>query len=277
MKPLIWTIDMIYFLGVILVLILLYLLSIRGRVGFTDFKNFKNTRFAHRGLHGDGVPENSLSAFKSAVENGYGAELDVHMTKDGKLVVIHDASLLRTVGIDLRVEDLTLSELSKFTLEGTEEKIPTLKEVLELFEGKQPLIIELKTVKNAHKLCFLTASMLKSYKGIYCIESFDPRCVLWFKKYSPETVRGQLSENHFKSKNSPLNSILKLVMTFILTNFLTKPDFVSYRFRDRNNLSFKICTKLYGVQGVTWTVRGDEIEKSESENLIPIFEKVKRQ
>ncbi len=264
---------MIYFLAVLFVLFLFYVFATSGRVGFADFSAFKGVRFAHRGLHGNGVPENSLWAFKRAVERGYGSELDVHLLADGELAVIHDHSLKRTAGADVKVEDLTIKELNDYRLEGTAEKIPTLKEVLDLYGGKAPLIIELKPTKNnVEKLCLNTAYLLKSYRGKYCIESFDPRCVKWFKKHCSGIIRGQLSQNFLKSKNSKMPAILKFAMTFLLSNFLTKPDFIAYKFDDRNNISFKICTKLHKIQGVSWTVKGNDINISENENLIPIFE-----
>ncbi len=267
---------MIYLLILIPALILLYLFALAGRVGFADFKNFKNVRFAHRGLYGDGVPENSLWAFKRAVEYGFGAELDVHLLADGNLAVIHDSSLKRTAGVDVKIENLTLADLDKYRLEGTDEKIPTLKEVLAIFENRRPLIIELKADgDNVDRLCLATAMLLKNYRGKYCVESFDPMCVRWFKRHCPQVIRGQLSENYFKNKRSKLPLILKIALTFLITNLFTRPDFIAYRFEDRKNLSFKICTELYKLQGVAWTVKGNEISISEKENLIPIFEEKK--
>lgn len=273
----IWMIDMMYILIVIAVLILLYVYALSGRTGFTDFRDFKNIRFAHRGLHGDGVPENSLMAFKSAIDGGYGSELDIHLLADGELAVIHDHSLKRTANADVNIEELTVEDLNKYCLEGTTEKIPTLKEVLALYDGKYPLIIELKpTNENYQQLCLTAACLLKKYKGKYCIESFDPRCVRWFKKHSPQIIRGQLSKNHLKSKNSKLSFFSKVVMTLLLTNFLTKPDFVAYKFDDRNSLSFRICTKFHKLQGVAWTIKSEgNIVLAEKENLIPIFEEKK--
>lgn len=268
---------MIYLLIIIAVLIIFYIYAISGRVGFADFSEFKKVRFAHRGLHGNGVPENSLWAFKRALDKGYGSELDIHLLADGELAVIHDHSLKRTALRDINIEDLTLEELGNYFLEGTTEKIPTLKEVLDLYDGKLPLIIELKsTADNVEKLCLNTAYLLKSYKGKYCVESFDPRCVKWFKKHSPQIIRGQLSQNYFKAKNNKFSFFIKIVMTNLLTNFLTKPDFVAYRFDDRNCLSFKICTRLHKLQGVGWTIRGEQnIVLAEKENVIPIFEQKK--
>ena len=268
---------MIYLLIVIAVLIILYIYALSGRAGFADFQEFKKVRFAHRGLHGKGVPENSLWAFRRALDRGYGIEFDVHLLKDGELAVIHDHSLKRTAFKDVNIEDLTLEELNGYRLEGTTEKIPTLKEVLELYDGKLPIIVELKsTSDNVDKLCLNTAYLLKGYGGKYCVESFDPRCVRWFRKYSPQIIRGQLSQNHFKAKNNKFSFFIKIVMTYLLTNFLTKPDFVAYKFEDRDCLSFKICTKLHKLQGVGWTIIGEEnIALAEKENIIPIFEEKK--
>lgn len=269
-------IDMFIVL-IILLLVLLYILALMGRIGFTDFKDFKPFLFTHRGLYGRGIPENSISAFKRAVENGYGAEFDVHLTADGDLVVIHDHSLKRTAGVELQVEELTLKEIKKFNLENTDQLIPSFKEVLDVFGGKYPLIIELKNTKNnVPELCSTVVSQLEHYNGAYCVESFDPRCVLWFKKNHPQIIRGQLSENYFKSKNSKLSFFIKFAMTFLLTNFINKPDFVAFRFEHRNNISFKICTKLLKMQGVWWTIRKrEDIEIALKENIIPIFEETK--
>lgn len=256
------------------ILFLLYLFILSGRVGFTDFKDFKATRFAHRGLFGNGIPENSLKGFQNAIDNGYGAELDIHLTKDGKLAVIHDSSLLRTAGIDQKIEDLTLSEAQGYNLEGTNEKIPDFEEVLALFENKYPLIIELKSENNnIDALCSKTAEVLDNYKGIYCIESFDPRCVRWFYKNRPSVIRGQLSANFFKYKNSNRTFFQKFAMTLLLPNFLTKPDFIAFDFNHKNALSFRLATELLKLQKVGWTIKNKaDIKTAIKENIIPIFE-----
>lgn len=135
----------------------------------------KHYRYAHRGYHDKPtIPENSMAAFRRAVERGWGAELDVHLMKDGNLAVIHDSSLKRTAGADVCIEDLTESELGQYYLEESSEQIPLLPEVLELFEEKTPLIIELKSERGNHaELSEAVAKLLDTYKGDYCIESFD--------------------------------------------------------------------------------------------------------
>lgn len=259
-------------LAVLLLLFLIYLLLLGGRVGFADFSEFKKQPIAHRGLYGNGIPENSLWAFKNAIEHGFGAELDVHLTKDGKLVVIHDSSLLRTAGSDVCVEDLTLTEIKQYNLENTQEKIPEFSEVLNLFEGNYPLIVEIKSTEKSYaELCLKTAEMLRNHNVTYCIESFDPRCVRWFYKNRPNVIRGQLSTNFLKSKN--MGFAKKFALSFLITNFLTKPDFVAFNFSWRRFLSFRLATGLLKIQGVGWTIRTpDDIKTAQNENIIPIFE-----
>ena len=133
------------FLAVILLLVIAFLFSIRGRRGHALLPQLRQWHYAHRGLHNEARPENSMSAFRAALEKGYGIELDVHLMRDGNLAVIHDSLLQRTTGAQGRIEDLTEQELPNYHLEGTSETIPTLKQVLQLFDGKAPMIIELKT------------------------------------------------------------------------------------------------------------------------------------
>ena len=266
----------IFLISAIVVFGLFYIMTLRGRVGFADWEQFKGFYFAHRGLHNNSTaPENSMEAFRKAKEKGYGAELDVHLLSDGGLAVIHDSSLLRTAGVDIKIEELTERDLKNYFLEGTAETIPTLTEVLSLFDGKAPLIIEIKSDgKNFAELCRRVSEELKKYNGTYCIESFDPRCVYWFARNCPQVVRGQLSENYFRNKDSKVPFALKVLMTNLTTNFLTKPDFIAYRFKDRAHLSCRICLGLWKMQGVGWTItEQSDIEKAQKENIFPIFEK----
>lgn len=251
----------------------IYVLSVRGRRGHPGLEALRGWRYAHRGLHDDARPENSMAAFRAALKEGYGIELDVHLLKDGNLAVIHDSLLKRTTGAEGKIEDLTTQELSSYYLEGTLETIPTFQQVLDLYAGKAPIIVELKAVDGNHGILTETACrMLESYRGVYCIESFDPRCILWLKKNRPELIRGQLSENFVAGKGK-LPWILKLIMTHQLGNFLVMPDFVAYKFADRRTLSNMLVRKLWGVQGVTWTIQSQrELNTAEKEGWIPIFE-----
>lgn len=252
--------------------VLMFLLAIGGRKGFADWENLGAKPFAHRGLHDEEKPENSLAAFKAAKEKGFGAEFDVHLLKDGTLAVFHDSDLKRMTGKEGIVEDLTADRLQEFHLSGTEETIPTFDDVLSVFQGGEPLVIELKHHKsNAAALCRAVCERLDSFNGVYCIESFDPRCVLWLKKNRPDIVRGFLAQSPKSYEN--LSGVLKLLLGNLLLNFLISPDFVAYKFADRRNLSFKLCTKSGKVKGVLWTiVDKSEFDKATSEDCLSIFE-----
>ena len=261
-------------LSLLLLTAVLFVLSTRCRKGHPGLESLRGWSYAHRGLHGNGIPENSMAAFQAALDGGYGIELDIHLLKDGNLAVFHDDTLDRTTGKPGRLEDLTAEDLANYPLEGTEELIPLFSQVLELFDGKAPLIVELKPVGGNHAaLTKAVCDLLDGYKGTYCLESFDPRCIHWLKKHRPDLIRGQLTENFVANKQSPLPMILKLILTLQLENFLVRPDFVAHRFADRKTLSMFLVRKLWGAQGVTWTLKTqEEHDAAVSEGYLPIFE-----
>lgn len=260
--------------GTLLTLFILYFLLLRCRHGHKRLAQLQGWDYAHRGLHGNGVPENSMEAFRLALEGGYGIELDVHLMADGHLAVIHDSSLKRTAGTDVCIEDLTVADLAAYRLEGTDEAIPLFKDVMALYEGKAPMIVELKPERGNHAaLSKAVCEILEDYQGIYCLESFDPRVIHWLRKNWPCQCRGQLSENFFCSPKSKLAPYLKFVMTHLLSNFLAVPDFVAYKFADRKHLGVWMARHLWGAQGVTWTVRSQEDhDTAKKEGWLVIFE-----
>ena len=261
-------------LVIVLILALAWVLAVQGRSNHPGMQALRGWSYAHRGLHSENVPENSMAAFKAALDSGYGIELDVHLLKDGNLAVMHDSLLNRTTGEAGRIEDLTTEDITKYHLGGTEETIPEFMDVLTLFNGKAPMIVELKPEDGNHALLAETAcKMLGTYKGVYCIESFDPRCIAWLKKNRPDIIRGQLSENFFRDRTD-LSDGLKFLLTHNLLNFYSRPDFIAYKFADRDHtISNRICRKLWQVQGVSWTLRSKEdYDTAVQEGWLPIFE-----
>ena len=260
--------------GILVVLFLLYAFALRCRKGHSGLEALRGWNYAHRGLHGQGIPENSMAAFREALEGGYGIELDVHLMADGNLAVIHDPSLKRTAGVDVHIEDLTLADLDNYRLEGTDEKIPTLPQVLALYDGKAPMIVELKPERNNHAaLTKAVCDLLDGYHGVYCLESFDPRCIHWLRKNRPELIRGQLGEDFVRNPKSKLPTALKWALTLQLENFLVVPDFVSYKFADRKKLGIFLARKLWGAQGVSWTITSQaDLDAAVREGWLPIFE-----
>lgn len=258
--------------GILVVLIAVYLFMICPRVFHKpDVSAFYGVHYAHRGLFDNksNAPENSLNAIRKAVEAGYGIEFDVQLSKDDIPVVFHDASLKRVCGIDGNVWEYTLEELQKIKLADSDQTIPTFEEVLKVVNGKVPLIIEYKMDRVDTKVCELGNKVLENYQGPYCIESFHPFAVKWYKENRPDVVRGQLSENYAREGRHALH--LK-VMTYLLTNFMTRPDFIAYCHRDADNLSRRICRKL-GALSVTWTIKSqEEYEKAKQHFDLFIFD-----
>ena len=237
-------------------------------------------RYAHRGLHDNQTPapENSLAAFRIARDWGYGSELDVHLTKDGQLAVIHDSDLRRACGVDGIVEDKTLAELQELRVFGTKETIPSFEEVLDAYEAGAgecpPLVVELKTHgSNYVALTQRVLVALDTHEVPYCLESFDPRVLWWLRRNRPEIVRGQLSENFPLDKESDLGFVRGATHGALIFNIFARPDFVAYRHGHRSHLAVRLVTELMGGRLVTWTVTTpQELEEIESVGGVGIFE-----
>ena len=254
----------------------LYLLALMPRMTKRpDVSLLKKKYFAHRGLHDNEseAPENSMPSFARAVEAGYGIELDVHVTKDGIPVVFHDAKLARMCGVqaDDEIEDYTYEELQRFTLGASAERIPKLEDVLLMVRGRVPLIVEIKCETTDVSCCAAIDDILRAYGGAYCIESFNPIVLLWFRRYHSEIVRGQLATNF--RKDGEFRNVFSFFMTHLLFNFLAKPDFIAYNHEFQKEPGRRICRKLYRRPAAAWTVRSrEELEKLRSEFDIFIFE-----
>ena len=226
-----------------------YLAAISPRV--KDRPNvdaFKGKVCAHRGMFGGKEMENSIEAFEKAVENGYGIELDVQLSADGLPVVFHDANLLRLFGENVAVSALTAEELSEYG-------IPTLEQALKVIDGRVPLIVELKGETSDISVAPIAAEVLDEYVGDYCVESFNPFILKWFKDCRPDIVRGQLSDGFTKNgKKAPKYFLLEHLML----NIVSRPDFIAYNHKATPKVSLTLCRKLFNVPVVAWTVKTAE-------------------
>lgn len=243
-------------------LIILFLWMIRPgkeRRQAPDFSPYEKNYIAHRGLFNNAseAPENSLPASQKAVERGYGLELDVQRTRDGKLVVFHDMEINRMTGGEGKVGRLRYHELQQYNLADSQEKIPLFEDVLKLVAGKVPMIIEIKVGINFLETVRDLAEIMEGYEGEYCVESFNPIALIWYRKVVPQVLRGQLSMNH---KNDPTNMprLAKWALTNLLMNFWAKPDFIAFNHKDQNLLAFQICRKLYKIKTAAWTIKSKE-------------------
>ena len=181
---------------------------------------------AHRGLHaGKEVPENSMSSFQACIEAKLPIELDVHILTDGTALVFHDDTFERMTGYEREMYMTNYNDVKDFRLFGTDQHIPTLEEVLTLVNGQVPIVIELKCLKHDGRLEHKVYNLLKEYEGPFCIQSFNPFTLLWFKRYAPEVTRGLISGSLHKSSISLWQKMILRSMVFV---FLVRPHYIAF-------------------------------------------------
>lgn len=223
--------------------------------------------FAHRGLHGNGLAENSPAAFSAAIQRGFGIECDVQRSGDGQAMVFHDWELDRLTGETGAVMDRTAAALGATPLTGSDDRIPTLRQVLDLVAGRVPLLIEVKS-KREHRvagLCMAVRRTLEGYRGPHAVMSFDPRVSRWFAGQSPFTVRGLVvTEENARTLSGNVRRHLAL--------WHARPDFLAYDVRDFPS-KFAAAQRARGIPVTTWTVRSPELmAKAERHADAPIAE-----
>ena len=213
----------------------------------------KNKLIAHRGLHDKDTPENSMGAFKKALEKDIAIEFDVHLLKDNKIVVFHDDNLKRMTGIDKKINELSYDEIKDIKLANSDEKIPLLEDVLKLVNGKVLLDIELKCDHEKYKLEDALIEVLKDYTGKIVLKSFDYKTVKYLKKKTSYKV-GLLIKN-LDGKN--INKFDRYLLKSNLFLKYIKPDFIAcdYRILDYKNIkSFRTRNPIF-----TWTIKDENI------------------
>ena len=246
---------------VVLFLIYLFLIAPRNK---KEMNKFKTVMYAHRGLHNEERAENSMSAFKAAVDGGFGIELDIRLSKDGKLVVFHDDTLDRVCGREGRVIDFTADELATFKLSGTNDGIPLFSDVLSLVDGKIPLLVEIKENAGDSTVSHATCEILKGYKGEFIIESFNPMSLKVVKENYPEIPRGILSHRYYDYEKS--RKPLFFLLQSLLLNFLCRPAFIAYDHRHADAFGLRFVRAFFKVPTIAWTIRSAEEEKAARKN-----------
>lgn len=259
----------------VLILAVLYLFSVCPSLRSHPLKAVykKQKYFAHRGLFDNrgSAPENSMAAFRRAVEAGYGIETDIQLTKDGIAVLHHDFACKRTLRdrenhpVSGKIHDYTYRELEQFHILNSAERVPTLTEFLQLVHGQVPLILEYKIEESDKELevCATGDRILQKYHGNYCIESFNPRGVLWYKRNRPDVMRGQLADHS-------TGSLVHRLCSLLMFDFLTKPDFIAYNIRHADNVSRCVCHGLYRNLAAAWTVRS-KAQRVKNDHRFDVF------
>lgn len=258
-------------LAVLLGVILIYLFVLVRPRGRNPQNRSLLCAYAHRGLHDATNPENSLAAFELACQKRVGIELDVQLSRDGRVMVFHDYSLTRMTGVEKQLCELDAAELQSLSLSGSDQTIPTLEEVLALIGGRVPILVELKGEDLNSSLCSRVAALLSAYEGAYCIESFNPWLIRSMKKHLPNAFYGQLYTNVCRDKRK--KTILYMILTGMVLNVLARPDFIAYNQMDREALPVKLTTGFYRAPKFVWTVRTDaEMSRATELGECPIFE-----
>ena len=257
--------------GILLLLWLLYLLVLLRPAGQPKpYPAALLTDYAHRGLHGGAIPENSLDAFRLAAEAGYGIELDLQLSRDGEVMVFHDYTLDRMTGNDGKLSDFSSEQLTAMPLrcaDGTVSNacIPTLRQVLEIVDGRVPLLIELKGESTDTALCPAADAILRDYPSDYCVESFNPMLLFWYKKHRPEVMRGQLYTDVFREKGrTPLHFLLSCMAL----NVLSRPHFIACDRTYTSRLPVRLTTGVMGAKRFVWTVRREEERPADGTPMI---------
>ena len=224
-----------------------------------EMEKYKNVKYAHRGLHNENKAENSMSAFAAAKEKGFGIELDVRLSKDGELMVFHDETLTRVVGIEGKVIDYTADELAKMSLCGTSDGVPTLRQVLDLIDGAVPLLIEIKMGNGESGIAEKFIEVIEGYKGDYIVESFNPIALKIVRRERPDILRGILSAEYMKDPKYKEKLVYRLGQHLAL-NFLMRPDFIAYDKKGYAVSGLRIVRRLFGTPLITWTIKSQEEE-----------------
>ncbi len=260
---------------ILLLILLAYAELIRPNLPRREMKGLMGVDYAHRGLWNDARPENSLAAFRAAADKGYGIELDVHLTADGALAVHHDDSLKRMTGVDLRIGQSSLEQIRACQLPNGE-PVPTFDEVLDAVAGRVPLIVEVKVEGGNHAaLSKAVYERMQRYDGPWCMESFSPSAVKWFRLNAPEIIRGQLAFDHAGTGMTAFLFLRNIGIASMLQNAYSRPDFVAFEARSVkwHTLSIHLLRRMK-PWFVAWTVRSrEEMEKNRKHYDLQIFEK----
>lgn len=225
---------------------------------------FLTTPIAHRGLHGAGVPENSLAAAQAAIDAGYGIELDIQPARDGTPMVFHDYDLKRLVGSAGMIADFDPRALGAMRLLGTEEPVPTLRQFLDLVAGRVPLLVEIKDqdlslgpdIGLLHKA---VADVLQGYAGPVAVMSFNPHVAAAFHAAAPAIPVGLTTCAYDEADWPGIPEDRRSHLAGINDFDWTRSCFVSHDKRDLGNARLD-ALKAQGVPILCWTIRSPEEE-----------------
>lgn len=223
--------------------------------------DFLRLPIAHRGLHSQGVPENSMAAFRAAIAAGYGIECDIQAAADSTPIVFHDDDLPRLTGANGLVRALGMDAISMLRILGTDEAVPTLADLLALVAGRVPLLIEIKdqslrATDDIGDLSARVADLLAGYQGPVAVMSFNPHSVTGFAQSVPV---GLTTCGYDPDEWAMLDDASRAHLAAIADFDRVGACFISHDRKDLDNPAVT-ALKAKGVPVLTWTIRSPEQE-----------------
>ena len=211
--------------------------------------------FAHRGLHDEVRPENSLAAVEAAVNAGFAIEVDLRLSADQVPVVFHDQDLRRLCAVPRALSALRADELARCSLRDTDSTIPRLSELFELVAGRVPLLLEIKNEGRPGRLEEETARLLSEYSGPVALQSFNPLSVRALRRLCPGHPRGLLADR-YRPEDAPVGPLRRWLLRHLLLARLCEPDFVAYRLEDLSPPPLGLSRlRRAGCPLLLWTIR----------------------
>lgn len=263
-------------IGIVVVIVVLVgvyaFMAAPGAKATEQLQPFTQQPIAHRGYFDNetGLPENSLSAFERAIQMNYAIELDVQVTADGTPVVFHDQDTERMCGTPGKIYELTDEQIADMRLLDSDETIPTFADVLSLIDGQVPLLVEVKGVSgdDPKAIAAASAELLDSYEGVYAVQSFNPFALQWFKDNRPDVVRGQLLQDFLKDPEGQ-SLVNRIGLTTMMTNVLSRPNFISYELADAGQVNFQVVRGATGIDCFAWTLKSQqELDDARSQGFV---------
>lgn len=238
----------------IIILFIIYIFLILPNLKRRNELDKYKINYYHRGCFDNvKIAENSLEAFDLALKYHTAIELDVHLSKDHKLIIMHDNNLSRMTKTNLRIKDADYKDIHDLKLLNTNSKIPLLDDVLKLVDSKVILYIELKDETKDYKLLVdEVIKLLKNYNGEFILCSFNPLILSYLRRKYPEYHRGLIIQNYHLKSN--MNILLAILLQSQILNIFARPDLISFKYTDVSYLKAKIYHML-NVPLLAWSIK----------------------
>ncbi len=210
--------------------------------------------FAHRGLHDESRPRNSLAAHVAAADAGYGIEFDIHLSQDGVPIVSHDPDTQHDTGAFRRIESTPAAAITELVYRGTDLHLITLDTLLEYVPPSVPLLVEIKPTRRIEAVVDAVARRLSQRSDAVALQSFQPSIVRAARHRHPQFLAGQLGE----APASSLPLTRRLHALSLATNALVRPQFLALEVSTLSGAAAVFWRRHLHCPLLAWTVTTPE-------------------